>query len=478
MSDSSALKEHTTKMDTRNLSTSTPVVLLLAAAAAFFLSSCAQLQPAKPKPAPAPPQTAQKPSPPPEPPPPKPRALYQWYGDGRTVSHIEVDVDEQKAVFYDGPHQIGWTMVASGVRANPTPTGRFAVTEKIVDKRSNLYGKIYNSRGKLVRRNAERGVHPVPAGGRFEGAKMPYFMRLTNDGIGMHAGPIPKPGRPASHGCIRMPYEMAPILYRHVALGTPVSIVGSGPSYGKYLASQRRKVKRGAPSARPEGAETVASSTAPAASGAAATTVAASTGQDQSAVPGADIPTAPAAVSVDASSASPAAGDIASAPGVGEGESMAGTTTGSALAETSGATPEPQASDVPPPIGPASTPVDPMAGTQVTESVTPEPQAGPDIPAGAAPVPADAQTPNPAPQAETASISDAPTGAETSSPAAQPVTAPPAPAAMPSPTPTVPPQQVQATDSVGGMAGMSMGTSNATVTTPIAAPATETQGDG
>jgi hypothetical protein len=228
---------------------------LIALSAVFLLSACAQLQPPKP-PAEAP-KVAQKP--PPVPPPPEPAALYQWYGDGRTVSHIEVDVDEQKAVFYDGPHQIGWAMVASGIRSYPTPTGRFAVTEKIVEKRSNLYGKIYNSKGKLVRRNAEMGVHPIPAGGRFEGAKMPYFMRLTNDGIGMHAGPIPKPGRPASHGCIRMPYEMAPVLYQHVSIGTPVSIVGSGPSYERYLAAQRAKAKKRAPAAA---AETTVAATA------------------------------------------------------------------------------------------------------------------------------------------------------------------------------------------------------------------------
>jgi hypothetical protein len=232
----------------RRQSRSRSAAALVALSAVFILSACAQLQP--PKPQAEAPKVAQKP--PPVPPPPEPAALYQWYGDGRTVSHIEIDVDQQKAVFYDGPHQIGWAMVASGIRSYPTPTGRFAVTEKIVEKRSNLYGKIYNSKGKLVRRNAEMGVHPIPAGGRFEGAKMPYFMRLTNDGIGMHAGPIPKPGRPASHGCIRMPHKMAPVLYQHVSIGTPVSIVGSGPSYERYLAAQRAKAKKRAPAAAPE----------------------------------------------------------------------------------------------------------------------------------------------------------------------------------------------------------------------------------
>jgi lipoprotein-anchoring transpeptidase ErfK/SrfK len=54
---------------------------------------------------------------------------------------------------------------------------------------------------------------------------MPYWMRLTSYGIGMHAGVIPKPGETASHGCIRLPKELAPVLYDAVKVGTPVTIV-------------------------------------------------------------------------------------------------------------------------------------------------------------------------------------------------------------------------------------------------------------
>jgi lipoprotein-anchoring transpeptidase ErfK/SrfK len=53
---------------------------------------------------------------------------------------------------------------------------------------------------------------------------MPYWMRLTGSGVGMHAGPIPNPGQPASHGCIRMPLAMAETLFQHVNVGTPVTI--------------------------------------------------------------------------------------------------------------------------------------------------------------------------------------------------------------------------------------------------------------
>ncbi len=69
---------------------------------------------------------------------------------------------------------------------------------------------------------------------------MPYFMRLTSDGIGLHAGRIPRPGSPASHGCIRMPNKVATLLFERVNLGTKVTITGNGPNYGDYVERQRR----------------------------------------------------------------------------------------------------------------------------------------------------------------------------------------------------------------------------------------------
>ena len=55
-------------------------------------------------------------------------------------------------------------------------------------------------------------------------APMPYWMRLTSYGIGMHGGLIPEPGKPASHGCIRMPKRFVPVLFDSVEVGTPVTI--------------------------------------------------------------------------------------------------------------------------------------------------------------------------------------------------------------------------------------------------------------
>ncbi|QIK37403.1 L,D-transpeptidase [Caldichromatium japonicum] len=170
--------------------------------------------------------------------------LYEWKGTGQPITRIVINTDEQKARFYSGETEIGWTTVATGVAKYPTPTGRFQITEKIENKRSNLYGKIYGQEGRLLHANAKVGRDPIPEGARFEGAHMPFYLRLTGDGIGLHAGPIPNPGRPASHGCIRMPSKIAPVVFRHVSTGTPVTIEGKGPSYSEYLAQQRTQAAR------------------------------------------------------------------------------------------------------------------------------------------------------------------------------------------------------------------------------------------
>ena len=63
----------------------------------------------------------------------------------------------------------------------------------------------------------------IPEGGSFKGAAMPYWMRLTWTGVGMHQGRVPR--YPASHGCVRMPSSVAGTIYSKTDLHTPVSIV-------------------------------------------------------------------------------------------------------------------------------------------------------------------------------------------------------------------------------------------------------------
>ena len=158
---------------------------------------------------------------------PTPPMLYEWSEDesGDPVS-IRINLEEQKGRIYRGDREVGWTVLATGTTRHPTPTGTFHVMEKIPDKVSNIYGVLVNGAGEIVNGDAQSGVTPVPAGCRFVGAPMPYWMRITGYGVGMHAGDIPDPGRPASHGCIRLPRDFAGTLYEAVSVGTPVIITG------------------------------------------------------------------------------------------------------------------------------------------------------------------------------------------------------------------------------------------------------------
>ena len=87
------------------------------------------------------------------------------------------------------------------------------------------WAPVVDAEGNTVNSNADIRKDLPPPGGQFLFAPMPYWMRLTWNGVGMHAGPIPHPGTPASHGCIRLPDEMAQRLFEIVKIGGPVEIV-------------------------------------------------------------------------------------------------------------------------------------------------------------------------------------------------------------------------------------------------------------
>ena len=114
------------------------------------------------------------------------------------------------------------TPISSGKAAGMTPTGSFHVQEKDPDHRSNLYGNFVDGQGRVVRAGVSARIDSAPSGTHFAGAPMLYFMRIA-DGVGMHVGILP--GYPASHGCIRMPAEIAPMFYQKVRIGTPVEVV-------------------------------------------------------------------------------------------------------------------------------------------------------------------------------------------------------------------------------------------------------------
>ena len=144
-------------------------------------------------------------------------------GEGRI--RVKIDLSDQAAYIYRGQQEIGRARVATGLYTHPTPRGSFKIIEKEPEKRSTLYGEILDKNDMVVKRDGDSRYDTIPPGGRFIGARMPYWMRLTSTGIGMHVGPIPTPGLPASHGCIRMRKKVAVPLYRVAPLGTPVEIV-------------------------------------------------------------------------------------------------------------------------------------------------------------------------------------------------------------------------------------------------------------
>lgn len=139
-------------------------------------------------------------------------------------TRITIDLGLQRAMLYKGDTLAMDYPVSSGKRAFPTPTGNYQVLEKLKsDKRSNLYGKIYDAEGNLHKSDADATRDEIPEGGKFVGASMPYWMRLTWTGVGMHRGKVPRYA--ASHGCVRTYSAAVSTVYSQVQVGTPVAIV-------------------------------------------------------------------------------------------------------------------------------------------------------------------------------------------------------------------------------------------------------------
>ncbi len=139
-------------------------------------------------------------------------------------SPVYICLEQQRGRIYVGDRVAADWPVSTGVAGRPTPTGSYRVLEKKPDYASNLYGKIKDANGKTVNYNADMTKDTIPDGGRFDGSPMPYWQRLTWDGLGMHVGKV-KAGKRLSHGCIRTPREMAKDLFDITTFRTKVHIV-------------------------------------------------------------------------------------------------------------------------------------------------------------------------------------------------------------------------------------------------------------
>jgi lipoprotein-anchoring transpeptidase ErfK/SrfK len=136
-------------------------------------------------------------------------------------SSVIVSLGKQRAYLMVGDQVYIDTPISSGKRAGMTPTGTFKVTEKDPNHRSSLYGDFVDKRGRVVRAGISVRVDSAPSGTRYVGAPMKWFCRF-NGAIGMHVGKLP--GYPASHGCVRLPEEIAPLIYQKVKVGTVVEV--------------------------------------------------------------------------------------------------------------------------------------------------------------------------------------------------------------------------------------------------------------
>ena len=105
-----------------------------------------------------------------------------------------VSLRSQRITVYDAKGWILRAPVSSGIKGRETPAGIFSVIQKVEEHYSNLY----------------------------DDAFMPHMQRITWSGIALHGGVLP--GRPASHGCIRLPFDFAEQLFDATAMGMRVIV--------------------------------------------------------------------------------------------------------------------------------------------------------------------------------------------------------------------------------------------------------------
>ncbi len=145
-----------------------------------------------------------------------------WDGDLYKGSpKIVIKLREQRAYFFKGRKIVGESNISTGRKGFETPPGQYRVIQKDENHVSNLYGDYVDAGGTTIARNVDTSRDPRPEGAEFRGAPMHYFLRFTR-GYGMHAGFVPR--FRASHGCIRMPAEMAKHFFDATDLETPVTV--------------------------------------------------------------------------------------------------------------------------------------------------------------------------------------------------------------------------------------------------------------
>jgi hypothetical protein len=123
----------------------------------------------------------------------RPTEAIQSRSAGEPVLAI-ISLRSQRITVYDAKGWILRAPVSSGSKGRETPAGIFSVIQKVEEHYSNLY----------------------------DDAFMPHMQRITWSGIALHGGVLP--GRPASHGCIRLPFDFAAQLFDVTKMGIRVIV--------------------------------------------------------------------------------------------------------------------------------------------------------------------------------------------------------------------------------------------------------------
>jgi lipoprotein-anchoring transpeptidase ErfK/SrfK len=148
-----------------------------------------------------------------------PRVLEQAQPE---TTRIVVSLGRQRAYLYAGDEVAIDTPVSTGKRRGQTPTGDFAVMEKSAAQLSNRHGDFVDAAGNVVRHGVSTRIDPAPSGTAFRVAPAEYYLKLDNDGLALHAGRLP--GYPAADTAVRLPADIASLVFQRVREGTPVRI--------------------------------------------------------------------------------------------------------------------------------------------------------------------------------------------------------------------------------------------------------------
>ena len=134
---------------------------------------------------------------------------FVWKAEAASEGPVRVlvSIPLQMAFVYRGDALVGVSSVSTGQPGYDTPTGTFNILEKDKDHKSNIY----------------------------DDAPMPYMLRLTWDGVALHAGHVT--GQPASHGCVRLPAAFAKKLFDITPKGATVP---PGDAFNVPRAAARR----------------------------------------------------------------------------------------------------------------------------------------------------------------------------------------------------------------------------------------------